>query len=370
MSARRDHYEVLGVARDATPADIKAAYRRLALRHHPDRNPGDAQAEESFKSVTHAYAVLSDPEQRSRYDRYGDVDTPGAGPFGGEAAVASAAEFFDSLFGDLFGLARRRARQGRDLRYTLELDFEEAVLGCEKTISFARAEDCSTCVGTGAQGGAAGLQRCERCNGEGTVRRRGGFLAPRRECMACGGRGEVPRVPCPACEGSGIVERERQYRVVVSPGTSDGNTQRVAGEGSPGRRGGVAGDLHVVIRVRPHPTYSRSGDVLVCELPVSPTEATLGADVEVPVLDSVVSMRLPAGTQSGAVLRLRGKGFPKAPGLPRGDAHVRIVIETPAQVSEPTRDVLLQLESSLDNSALPRRAALRELTARLAGRTE
>ena len=273
--------------------------------------------------------MLSDEEKRTHYNRFGAVD--GAGPLGG-ADIASATEFFDALFGDLFGLARRRKTNGRDIRYTLEVDFEEAALGCEKTITFERAEDCRICLGTGAEGASAGLVTCTRCGGEGVVRKKAGFLTTRRECMGCGGTGQVPRTRCAACEGAGLIDKERSFTVRVPPGSIGGSTQRLPREGAPGRRGGQPGDLHVIVRVRPHAFYSREsareGDVLVVELPLTFVEAALGAEVTVPVLDARVQMRIPPGTQSGAVFRLRGKGFPRAGG--RGDAHVRVSLETPA----------------------------------------
>jgi molecular chaperone DnaJ len=307
--------------------------------------------------VSSAYAVLSDEEKRTRYDRFGAVDSNG--PFGG-ADITSATEFFDAIFGDLFGLGRRRSAVGRDLRYTLELDFEEAALGCEKTISFERAEDCSACRGTGAEGGTAGLTSCTRCNGEGVIRKKAGFLTSRRECLGCGGTGEVPRVTCQVCQGAGLVDKQRQYQVRVPPGSTGGSSQRMSREGSPGRRGGPSGDLHVITRVRPHPIYSREGDVLVIEVPISVVEAALGADIDVPVLDAEVRMKIPAGTQSGSVFRLRGKGLPLAAGLPRGDAHVRVVVETPVALTDAGRSLLKDLGAVLHDDALPRRRAFQK----------
>ncbi|HEX3906258.1 MAG TPA: DnaJ C-terminal domain-containing protein [Polyangia bacterium] len=348
----------LGVDRGATEVEIKAAYRRLALRWHPDRNPGDAAAEDKFKELSIAYAVLSDEEKRGHYDRFGAVD--GVGPLG-SADIASATEFFDALFGDLFGLARRRKTAGRDMRYTLEVDFEEAALGCEKTITFERPEDCRACLGTGAEGASAGLVTCSRCGGEGIVRKKAGFLTTRRECMGCGGTGQLPRVRCAACEGAGLIDRERSYAVRVPPGSIGGSTQRLPREGAPGRRGGPSGDLHVLVRVRPHPFYgresSRDGEVLTVELPLTFVEATLGAEVDVPVLDARVQMRVPPGTQSGATFRMRGKGFPRAGG--RGDAHVRIAIETPTALSDEARALLTRLGGALEGAELPRRRAFR-----------
>ena len=365
----RDYYEILGVERGAPDLEVKAAYRKLALRFHPDRNPGDRVAEERFKELSVAYAVLSDPDKRTHYDRFGALGD--AGPFAG-ADVTQARDFFDAMFGDLLGLGRKRSATGQDLRYTLELDFVEAALGVRKTIAFDRAEDCSACRGTGAEGGAAGLMRCERCNGEGTIRTKAGFLSSRRPCAACGGEGQLPRVRCPACEGAGLVDRRREFDVNVPPGTHSGATQRLPGQGSPGRRGGPAGDLHVIVRVRPHAIYTRQatvdprtgkptgGDVLLIELPISFAEATLGAEVDVPVLDGVVRMKIPPGTQSGSVFRVRGKGIPRSGGG-RGDAHVNVTLETPTALGPEATALLRQLDESMAGVASPRRVVVRAL---------
>ena len=351
----RDHYEVLGVDRQASGSEIKAAYRRLALQHHPDRNPGDRAAEEKFKEISQAYAVLGDESKRARYDRFG----PDAAdlPFGSDADIRVVTDFFDAVFGDLFGSGRKRAA-GHDLRYTLELDFAEAALGCEKEIRFTRTSNCASCRGTGAEGGAVGLEPCARCDGQGFVRAKAGLLGGRRECQACAGSGEVPRVRCSACKGTGLAEAERVFTVRVPPGSQAGNTQRVPGEGSPGRRGGPAGDLHVIVRVRPDPFYRQEGDILICEAPLSVAEAALGAEIDIPLLDTRVRMKIPPGTQAGTVFRVRGKGLPRPTGR-RGDAHVRIAIEAPASVAEEARAVLGKLDESLGPDAYPRREAFR-----------
>jgi molecular chaperone DnaJ len=355
-TVNRDHYQTLDVDRKASSAEIKAAYRRLALRYHPDRNPGDKAAEERFKEVSLAYAVLSDEDKRATFDRFGTVDLP----FGEDADVGRVTDFFDAIFGDLFGLGRKRAA-GQDLRYTLELDFAEVALGCEKTIRFDRTEDCRSCSGTGAEGGAAGLVSCTRCQGQGFTRQGAGFLSAKRECLACGGSGEVPRVRCHNCAGTGLVEREREYVVRIPPGSLAASTQRVPGEGSPGRRGGAAGDLFVVTRVRPHPFYRQEGDLLICEVPVAMTDAALGSEIEVPLLDARVRMRVPPGTQSGAVFRIRGKGLLRAGA--RGDAHVRILVEVPATLSPEGRALAEKLGGALGDAAYPRRQAFREASA-------
>jgi molecular chaperone DnaJ len=363
----RDYYETLGVSRGATDAEVKIAYRKLALRFHPDRNPGDAVAEERFKEVSTAYAVLSDIDQRAHFDRFGFMGD--GNPFAA-ANVASATDFFDAMFGDLLGLGRRKGSAGRDLRYTLEIEFEEAMLGSKKTIAFERAEDCASCRGTGAEGGAAGLMQCGRCNGEGKLRQKVGLLGGRRECLVCGGTGEIPRVRCGTCEGAGLVDKRREFDVSVPPGTVSGSTQRLAGEGSPGRRGGASGDLHVVVRVKAHPFFTREGDVLLIELPLTVSEAALGGEVDVPVLDGIVRMKVPEGTQSGSVFRIRGRGIPRAAGA-RGDIHVRTIVETPTGVGAEARELLGRLASALDEAATPRRRALKILVeARLAAAVE
>ena len=361
----RDHYKTLGVAPDAPAAEIKAAYRKLALQFHPDRNPGDAAAEERFKEVSQAYAVLGDEEKRARYNRLGDI--PGDLPFGDGADLEKVTEFFDSIFGDLFGLGRKRAA-GQDLRYTLEVDFEQAALGCQETIRFQRSEDCRVCGGTGAQGGAAGLQPCARCSGQGWKRHKAGFFSARRDCPACAGSGQIPRVRCKACSGTGLTEGEREYVVRVPPGSQAGCTQRVAGQGSPGRRGGPAGDLHVIVRARPHPFYRQEGELLVVEVPVRMDEAALGTEIEVPLLDARVRMKIPAGTQPGSVFRVRGKGLPTSGGG-RGDAHVRVQVEVPSACSNAARAALLKLGNLLGDDAYPRRRAFQEMMAAI-GRRE
>jgi molecular chaperone DnaJ len=348
---KRDYYEVLGVARDVDGVELKRAYRELAMRWHPDKNPGNRDAEERFKEVSEAYAVLSEPEKRARYDRVGHVE--GGGP-GFEAAMGSFTDLFDSLFGDLFGSKKRGGKStGRDLRYTLEVDFVEASLGCEKTIKVTARGDCADCKGTGARGGEAGLQPCSGCGGRGEIKVQQGFFSLGKSCPSCGGTGKVVVEKCATCAGAGTVEREREYTVQIPPGTDDGNIRRVAGQGEPGRRGGAPGDLHVVVRVKPHPLFKREGKVIVCELPISFPQAALGASIDVPTLDGKVEMRVPPGTQSGTVFRLRGKGIPN--GTARGDAHVKVIVETPTGLSPKQRELLTAFAAATGDESTPQR---------------
>lgn len=364
-SQARDPYEVLGVDRQASPSEIKAAYRRLALSYHPDRNPGDAAAEEKFKEVSVAYAVLGDETKRANYDRFGSVSSDL--PFGKDADLGAVMSFFDAVFGDLFGSDRKRAA-GHDLRYTLELSFEEAALGCEKEITFTRSGDCPRCRGTGAEGGVAGLAPCDRCEGRGILRQGAGLFSAKRECPACGGVGEVAKVRCGACAGAGLADGERTFTVRIPPGSQQGTNQRVPGEGSPGRRGGPAGDLHVIVRVKPDPIYQQEGELLICDVPLSVAELALGVEVDIPLLDGCVRMKIPAGTQPGSVFRVRGRGLPRTGGGPRGDAHVRIRVEVPSVGSDAARALLGEVEQALGEDAYPERKTFRARARSASGR--
>ncbi len=342
---RRDYYEVLGVPREADAGEIKRAYRELAMRYHPDKNPGAREAEEHFKEVSQAYAVLGDPESRARYDRFG----PPGGGF--EATLESFTDLFEKLFGDLFGRQKGR-RPGRDLRYTLEVDFVEAALGCQKTIRVPSRRVCSDCDGTGARGGERGRVSCGRCAGRGETRLQQGFFTVGKSCPGCGGVGKVVLETCPPCEGEGTVAQEREFTVTIPPATLEGAVRRVQGAGEPGRHGGLPGDLHVVVRVRPHSLLERSGDVVLCEVPISFAEAALGASISVPTLDGLVEMRVPPGTQTGSLFRLRSRGFP-CDGGARGDAHIRVVVETPIALTDEQRAIFVQI----GNLETPQRAA-------------
>ncbi len=338
IRANRDYYEVLGVARGATELEVKKAFRRLALECHPDQNPDDVAAEERFKALNEAYAVLGDVDQRARYDRFGHA-APGPWPAGFSGSVA---EVLEKIFGDLGDVVgkRRVAQPGKDLRYTLRVPFEEAARGATRTIRVSVQRECSSCDGIGSRRGLAGLTRCATCLGVGETR---SLAAPEgRPCAACHGRGAQAVDPCPSCAGVGLVRVEREYSVAIPPGTEDGSVRMIAREGEPGRRGGAAGDLHVIVRVGEHALFSRRGFDILCDVPVSFPQATLGAHVDVPTLDGKVRMRVPAGTQSGRLLRLRGKGIARGDAS-RGDQHVRIMVETPTHPTARQRQLLEEL---------------------------
>jgi molecular chaperone DnaJ len=357
LAKPRDYYEVLGVSRDADEGELKRAYRALALRYHPDHNQNDKAAEEKFKEVSAAYAVLSDPEKRLRYNRLGHLGlTPaGAGADAVSLDLDNVKEFFDSIFGDIGDLlGRKKGRSGgRDLRYTVEISLREAVLGAQKSISFPVRGDCSTCQGSGARGGEAGLRVCRTCSGKGELRAPG-FLPIRRPCTPCRGTGKEVVDACPSCRGNGQTERQREFVVNVPAGCEDGTTRRLAGQGEPGRQGGNSGDLTVVLRIKPHPLIRREGALLHCDVPLTLIEAALGAEIEVPTIDGNVEMKVPAGTQSGTVFRLRGKGV-LAPSGQRGDLHVRVVVETPKSLDDRSRLALLELASKLPAGSHPQK---------------
>ncbi len=350
---------MLGIPRDADPARIKRAYRELALKHHPDQNPDDPAAESAFREVSAAYTILSDADARERYDRRGYAGVDG----GGGPDLGGFTELFEGVFGDLFG-RRRERRQGRDLRYTLELEFEEAALGVKRTIHFPSRERCGACEGTGAKGGERGRRACATCQGKGEIKVQQGFFGVAKRCPTCSGAGYVIVEPCDRCEGAGSVEIERAYDVTIPAGVSDGSTRRVAGEGEPGRNGAPNGDLHVFVKVRTHPLFRREGELVTCEVPIGIATATLGGTVEVPTLEGTAEMKIPAGTQSGAVFRLRGKGAASSSGA-RGDLHVRVALEVPVALTDDQRRRIRELDDELSGAQRPEEgrflARLREL---------
>lgn len=353
--AKRDYYEVLGLPRDAEPTEIKRAYRALALRYHPDQNQNDKHAEDKFKEVSEAYTVLSDPEKRARYDRLGHLglsrDVSGIDPL--SVDLESMKSLFSNLFGDLIGAKKGK---GRDLRYNLDISLSEAAHGVLKTIRFPVRADCPSCHGSGARGGDAGLRTCTPCAGKGEVKPGKGLFSLSRPCTVCQGVGKVVVDPCSECRGAGLTEQQREYTVSIPPGTEDGSARRISGQGEPGRRGGGgAGDINFTVKVEPHPILRREGALLLCDLPITLTQAAIGCALDVPTLEGRVEMKIPAGTQSGTVFRLRSRGFPTSVGATsRGDLHVKVFIETPGNLSEAQRALLRHIEDKLGGADYPR----------------
>jgi len=354
--SKRDYYDVLGVDRGATEPDLKKAYRKLAMENHPDRNPDDAAAEERFKEISEAYAVLSDSEKRARYDRFGHAGLggPGAGHPGGDFGdLGNFGDLFNDLFGDIFGGGGRRGRgqRGADLRYNLEIDLNDVLNGCEPSLKIPKMRRCETCTGTGAAEGSEPA-RCGRCEGSGQLFFQQGFFRVNRPCDVCSGAGEVIKDPCGDCRGSGRLEGQQTLQVRVPAGVESGARLRISGEGEAGVAGGEPGDLYVVMSVREHPLFERDGTDLQIEVPMPFTQAALGAEIEVPTLDGTVQLQIPEGTQSGRVLRLRGKGLP--PLQPRmdaeqlarmrGDLYVRVFVEVPTKLHARQRELLEELE--------------------------
>ncbi len=340
--SRRDFYEVLGVSRDASQEEIKKAYRKLALRHHPDRNPGDKEAEEKFKEASGAYQILSEPERRAQYDRFGHAAFEQQG-FSGFDFSAGFEDLFSDIFGDFFGgtrsRSRSRVRRGDDLRYNLELSFEEAAFGCDKRLSIPRWKACGECSGRGTQGGSA-PRTCPSCRGSGQMRFQQGFFSIAKTCSQCGGQGTVISDPCRACGGEGRARSTQTLSVKIPPGVDNGSRLKLRGEGEVGAGGGPPGDLYVEISVREHPLFTRQGSDVVCEVPVSFTQLALGSEIEVPTLEEKMKIRVPAGTQTGAVFRLRGKGSPDLQRYGRGDQLVRVNVEIPVKLSARQRELL------------------------------
>lgn len=350
--SKRDYYQVLDVPRTATEADLKKAYRRLAMKYHPDRNPGDHEAEERFKEAKEAYEVLSDAQKRAAYDQFGHAGVDpsrGGGPGVNPGDVFG--DIFGEVFGDIFGGGRRggggrQVFRGADLRYELELDLEQAVFGHNAEIELATLAECETCTGTGAAKGSAS-KRCDTCGGAGQVRMQQGFFTVQQTCPRCKGRGQVIEKPCDSCFGQGRVRRSKTLQVKVPPGVDTGDRIRLSGEGEAGRNGGPPGDLYVEVAVREHEIFERDGAHLSCEVPICFTTAALGGEVEVPTLDGHAKIKVPSETQSGRVFRLREKGVKPVRGGQTGDLFCRVVVETPVNLSGEQKDLLRRFEETL-----------------------
>lgn len=345
MSPKRDYYEILGVARDASAADIKAAYRKAAVKYHPDRNPGDKEAEERFKEAAEAYAVLSDAEKRAQYDRFGHSGV-GEQPFSGfDASIfGDFADILGNIFGfeGFFGGGRRRSNgpeRGADLRVATSLSFAEMARGVDRTIQVVREENCETCRGTGTTS-ASGRETCRACGGRGQVRLSQGFFTMVQTCPQCGGAGQVIKDPCATCRGSGRVEARREVTVSIPPGLEDGTRVRVVGQGEGGVRGGPPGDLYVVVRVEPHELFVRDGADLHLEQEISAFLAALGTEIEVPTLDGTERIPVPAGTQPGDTVTLRGMGLPRIRCGGKGDLVVHFKVSVPRRLSSRQKELL------------------------------
>jgi molecular chaperone DnaJ len=350
--AKRDYYKVLDVARTATEVEIKKAYRRLAMKYHPDRNPDDHEAEEKFKECKEAYEVLTDAAKRAIYDQHGHEGLAARGGGGGFSAADAFSDIFGDVFGDIFGGGRRGGRQvfrGADLRYDLELDLEQAVFGYESEVEFTTLGECDACKGSGAAAKSK-VVTCETCHGSGQVRMQQGIFAVQQTCPRCKGRGQVITEPCDSCLGQGRTRKKKSLAVKVPAGVDNGDRIRLAGEGEAGRNGGPPGDLYVEIRVREHPIFERDGSHLSCEVPVSFATATLGGTVEVPTLGGNVDLKVPSETQSGRVFRLREKGVKPVRGGPTGDLFCRVVVETPVNLTDDQKALLRKLEESMRSS--------------------
>ena len=347
--AKRDYYEVLGVERGAAEADVKKAYRRLAMKHHPDRNPGDAAAEEKFKEASEAYEVLSDQEKRERYDRFGHAGVEGAGSGFGAGGFTDIGDIFGEVFGDIFGggRARRGSHRGRDMEYTLDLTLEQAVRGDSVEIRVPTLAACDDCHGSGAKPGTS-PSACPECEGRGQIRVSQGFFSLQQTCPRCRGAGRVVLDPCHACHGRGRVEQRKTLAVKVPPGVDNGDRVRLSGEGEAGANGAPPGDLYVQMRVREHPIFTRDDTNLYCDVPLSFADAALGGEIEVPTLDGRVKVKVPPETQTGKLFRLRGRGAPAVRGGPTGDLLCRVVVETPVHLSEKQKDILRDFKASLE----------------------
>jgi molecular chaperone DnaJ len=370
MPSKRDYYEILGVSRDAGEGEIKKAYRKLAMKYHPDRNPGDKEAETKFKEAAEAYEVLRDPDKRARYDRFGHEGLAGgAGPefrdfedifshfsdiFGG-----GGGGIFDGIFGGMGGRRASAMRAGASLKVRVKVSFEEAAFGCAKSIDLRRNERCEECGGSGAAQGSS-PRPCPQCGGQGQVYRSQGFFSVAMACPQCGGQGHIIENPCGHCRGSGRETKNVRVKITIPPGVEDGTRMRVPDEGEPGEQGGRRGDLYAYIMVEPHDFFEREGDNVYCEVPITFSQAALGTEIEVPTLRGKARVNVPGGTQSGQIFRLRGQGIQNVHGRGIGDQIVRVVVETPRKLTERQEELLRELAGIEERNVSPRRKGFLE----------
>ncbi|TAH42734.1 MAG: molecular chaperone DnaJ [Betaproteobacteria bacterium] len=353
--SKRDYYDVLGVNRDAGDDEIKKAYRKLAMKHHPDRNPDNKDAEEKFKEAKEAYEMLSDPQKKAAYDRYGHAGVDpsmGAGP-GAQGFEGGFADAFGDIFGDLFGGGRggrSNVYRGADLRYNLEITLEEAARGADKTIRIPTVEECGTCHGSGAKPGTQ-PKTCPTCNGHGQVRVQQGFFSIQQTCPKCHGTGKIIPDPCRDCGGAGRVKKQKTLEVKIPAGIDEGMRLRHGGHGEPGVNGGPPGDLYVEIHIRKHAVFERDHDDLHCEMPISISTAALGGEIEIPTLEGMARLKIPAETQSGKVFRLRGKGIKNVRSHVHGDLMCHVVVETPVNLTERQKELLREFEEISSGNA-------------------
>ena len=389
MADKRDYYEVLGISKSASADEIKSAYRKLAMKYHPDRNPGDEEAKAKFQEASEAYEVLSNDEKRQRYDQFGHQGVnfgPGGFDFGRDFSHFQDIDLGDILnsvfgggmgggaFGGMFGGGRRQAnpdgpQRGADMSMELEVDFEEALFGSERTLDLTLPEECDQCHGSGA---AKGSKRttCSTCGGRGAVVRGNGFFQVRQTCPKCGGEGSVIERPCPACHGSGQMRAKRQVTLRIPKGVDTGSRLRLAGKGGGGLRGGEPGDLYVVVRVRDSEIFMRDGLDLAVDVPVSPISAAVGGEVDVPTPDGIANLKIPSGTPNGKLFRLRGKGMPSLRGMGTGDLVVRIVFEVPQRLTAKQRGLLDDLAKILEPENFPETQRLSSATKQFYSRKE